>query len=94
MQLTANRNTFTDYDQALFIDNAGGVATLDLKINNNVFDFVIGAPGTAAEIVDVAQTVDARYNQWGTLTNVTDVQAAISFPGAPGTVLVDPITLP
>lgn len=94
MQLTANRNTFTDYDQALFIDNAGGVATLDLKINNNVFDFPIGAPGTAAEIVDVAQTIDARYNQWGTLTNAADVQVAISFPGAPGTVLVDPITLP
>ena len=95
MQLTANRNTFTDYDQALYINNFGGVATLDLTINNNVFDFAIGAPGTAAELVDVTDTVDARNNQWGALTLVADVEAAVSFLGLPGgSILLDPITLP
>jgi len=95
MQLTANRNTFTDYDQALFVNNFGGVATLDLTINNNVFDFAIGAPSTAAELVDVTDTVDARNNQWGALTLVADVEAAVSFVGLPGgTILLDPITLP
>ena len=94
MQLTASRNTFTGYGQALFIDNTGGAAAMGLVINNNVLDVPIGASGTAAEIVDVFDTVDARYNQWGTLTDPADVLAAVTFPGGPGTILVDPITLP
>lgn len=91
-------NTFTGFGRALALSSGSADVTMDMTINHNVFDFEIGGPGSAAELNNVGDVVDARYNVWGSLTDVADVEAALLFSGDTeamgGGILLDPITVP
>lgn len=93
--ITGNR--FSAEGGGLTIDGSSG-PSLGVTINHNVFDIQIGEPGSAVWLLDVADTIDARHNVWGTATDVADVEAAVLYSGDTealgGQVLLDPIALP
>lgn len=92
MSVSATGNTFTGYARAISVHDQDTNTVYDVTINDNVFDFPIGAPGTAALIHNVHQDIDARHNTWGDLTDAAAVAAAVSRTGTTtGNVLVNPI---
>ncbi|MFO7544154.1 MAG: IPT/TIG domain-containing protein [Trueperaceae bacterium] len=97
--LDASGNTFTNFSRALYIADQNGAAWgIDATIQNNVFDFTIDAAPKVAELNNVADEIDARFNQWGANTVVATVQGFVTESGDTavqgGSILLDPITVP
>lgn len=94
-QVAVNGNNFAGFTRAFYVRYLPGAANLAMTVNHNVFDFEVSAPGSAAELVNVTDDIDARHNQWGTNTEVAAVEAAVLYSDtSSGTLLVDPITVP
>ena len=93
-------NSFSgDLGGVLIADfNSSSSGSLDVTINENVFDIPIGSSVVAVELYSVADEVDARHNVWGTSTDVAEVEAAVLLSGQTtvlgGSVLLDPISVP
>ncbi len=97
--IEASENTFTNFDRALhFIDVAAGALGIDATIQNNVFDFAIDAAPKVAELENVKDVIDARFNQWGANTDLVTVQGYVTKSGDTnvqgGDIDLDPITVP
>lgn len=94
-EVVVNGNNFSGFARALYVRYLPGAANLTMTVNHNVFDFEVSAPGSAAELVNVTDDIDARYNRWGTNTDVAAVEGAVQYSGTTtGSLLVDPITVP
>jgi hypothetical protein len=91
-------NTFAGFERALLFQDATPAVGIAAKVNHNVFDVVIDAPGKAVELVDVKDVIDARNNRWGDLDDAATVMSYVLLSGTTevqgGSVVVDPITMP
>jgi len=93
-------NSFSgDLGGVLIADyNSSSSGSMDVTINQNVFDIPIGSSVVAVELYNIADEVDARHNVWGTSTDVAEVEAAVLLSGQTtvlgGSVLLDPISMP
>src|SRR5690606_14244976 len=76
--LSANGNTFANFSRALYVADAAAPADgIDATIQNNVFDFTIDAAPKVAELNNVKDVIDARFNQWGANTVLATVQGYV-----------------
>lgn len=99
LEVGASGNRFTDFGQALHIEqDSGDVDMLTARINGNVFDFIIDTAPKAALVEDVFSAyadLDATDNVWGTNTSAATVASYITYAlGDPGTLNVTPIRTP
>jgi hypothetical protein len=100
--LTASGNSFTNFANALyFADRSvgdGGAFGITAAINDNVFDFEIDAAPKVAELLHVADVIDATSNQWGTNTELATVESYVTLSGDTvgegGGIDLDPIVVP
>lgn len=91
-------NTFTGFERALLFQDATPAVGIAAKVNHNVFDVVIDAPGKAVELVDVKDVIDAKNNRWGDLDDAATVMSYVLLSGATegrgGGIVVEPIIMP
>ena len=97
--VVAAGNTFTNYSRALYFDDLP-IAALGIEavVTGNLFDFTIDAAPEVAELVNVKDQIDARYNVWGGNTSLVTLQGYVTLGGDTvgqgGGILLDPIALP
>lgn len=97
--ITAQRNTFTGFENALDLYRSSGPGEYKARINNNAFNFTISSAPQAARLrgmVEGEVDLDATNNTWGANTAAADVQSYIAYQDVSdiGVLKVDPITLP
>ena len=97
--VSASGNTFSNFSRALYAADAAAPADgIDATIQNNVFDFTIDAAPKVAELNNVKDVIDARFNQWGANTDLATVQGYVTYSGDTnvqgGDIDLDPITAP
>lgn len=99
LDVTAAGNTFTGFENALYIQSTlGATAEFSASINGNTFDFPISASPQVArlwEVMAANAALDASNNVWGNLTDAAEVASYIDYAGGSDAVLfVDPVATP
>jgi len=97
--VSASGNTFSNFSRALYAGDAAAPAHgIDATIQNNVFDFTIDAAPKVADLFNVKDVIDARFNQWGANTVLATVESYVTKSGDTavqgGDIDLDPITAP